>query len=389
MKELPKILLSLDISEVWGRSLMRGIVKYATIYGPWMFYRQPPYYLSKKSHNVIFWARKFNADGIIMLEPTAAEARQLTKLNIPTVVSGYTRERFPRFANLLSEHCEMGIMAADHLLERGFQSFAFCGYDRFFWSKQRCKGFTERIEQAGFSVHVYKQPRTQKERSWEFEQLILADWLKSLPKPIGIMSCLDSRSLHIVEASKIANLRIPIDISIIGVNNDELLCNLAPQPLSSVAISSEQGGYEVAELMDRMLQKKVKMKGQIITVRPTHVTTRQSTDMFTIKDRSISEAVHFIRNNFKTLIQVEDVAAAAKLSKRTLQRKFQTIMGYSVHDAIKNVQIEYIAQLLRETNMSISQIAISMGYSGPEHISRLFQKAKGMNASQYRKKFSC
>jgi len=387
MKNSPKILLNLDISEVWGRSLMRGIVKYATVHGPWMFYRKPPYYLAEKPRNAVYWARKFDVDGIVMLEPTPKEEKDLLELNLPTVVSGYNKELNPHFANILSEHREMGKVAAGHLLERGFRSFAFCGYDKF-WSQQRCQGFTETIEQAGYSVNVYKQPRTKKQRSWEFEQFVLADWLKSLPKPVGIMSCIDNRSLHVVEACKIAGIRIPIDVAIIGVNNDELLCSLTPSPLSSVAISAEQGGYETAELMDRMLKKQIDMKGQFVLVRPTHVAARQSTDTLAVTDKQVAEAIHFIRNNFKNLIQVEDVAAAANTSKRTLQRKFRDIMGYSIHEQINKAQVNYIAELLRDTNMSISRIAVSMGYSGPENISRLFQKAKGMNASQYRKKFS-
>lgn len=386
MKNLPKILLDLDISEVWGRSLMRGIVKYATVHGPWMFYRKPPYYLADKPRNAVYWARKFDVDGIIMLEPTRQEEKDLLRLNLPTVVSGYNKELNPHFANILSEHREMGSMAAEHLLQLGFKSFAFCGYNKF-WSEQRCQGFTETIEQAGFSVKVYKQPRTKKQRSWDSEQYVLADWLKSLDKPAGIMSCIDNRSLHLVEACKIANIRVPIDVAVIGVNNDELLCSLTPSPLSSVAISAEQGGYETAELMDRMLKKEIDMKGLFVLVRPTHVVARQSTDTLAVTDKQVAEAIHYIRSNFKNMIQVEDVAAAAKSSKRTLQRKFRDIMGDSIHEQINKAQVDYIAELLRNTNMSISQIAISMGYTGPENISRLFQKAKGMNASQYRKKF--
>jgi LacI family transcriptional regulator len=386
MKNLPKILLDLDTSEVWGRSLMRGIVKYATVHGPWMFYRKPPYYLADKSRNIVYWAKKFNVDGIIMLEPTPEEENDLLKLSLPTFVSGYNSELNPHFANILSEHREMGKMAAEHLLERGFKQFAFFGYDKF-WSIQRCQGFTETIEQAGYSVDVYKQPRTKKQRSWEFEQYILADWLKSLPKPVGIMSCIDNRSLHVVEACKIAHIRIPIDVAVIGVNNDKLLCSLTPSPLSSVAISAKQGGYETAKIMDGMIKKEISMKGQFVLIQPTYVASRQSTDTLAVTDKLVIDAIYFIQNNFKNLIQVEDVVAAVNTSKRTLQRRFRDIMGYSIHEQINKAQVDYIAELLRNTNMSISQIAISMGYSGPENISRLFQKAKGMNASQYRKQF--
>lgn len=387
MKNLPKILINLNTSTIWGRSLTRGIVKYATVHGPWMFHRQTPYYLTKKPAKLINWVRKYQPDGIIMLEPNRQEEKELTDIGIATIVSGYTKEFYPSFANIITDHKAIGQMAAEHLLERGFQFFAFCGYD-YFWSHQRCAGFVQRIEKAGFKVQIYKLPPSAKKRTWEFEQFILADWLKSLEKPMGLMACIDNRSLETVEACKIANLRIPIDVAIIGVNNDEMLCSLSPQPLSSVGISSEQGGYEAAELMDKMIKGKVTMAGQTITVHPTHVAARQSTDILAIEDKEIAEAVYYIRSNPKKILQVDDVVKASKLSKRTLQRRFRNVLGYSVHDEINNVRTEYMAQLLRDTNMTITQIAITMGYPGPEHISRLLKKAKGMNASEYRTQFN-
>jgi LacI family transcriptional regulator len=387
MKDLPKILINLDTSEIWGRSLTRGIVKYATVHGPWMFYRQSPYYLTQKPATLIDWVKKYRPNGIFMLEPNRREENILAQLGIPTIVSGYTKEFNASFANIITDHKAIGNMAAEHLLDRGFESFAFCGYDTF-WSKQRCRGFSERIADAGFTTNIYKIPSTAKKRSWEFEQFTVADWLKSLKKPAGLMACIDNRGLEIVEACKIANLRIPIDVAVIGVNDDELLCSLSPQPLSSVAINSEQIGYDAAELMDKMIKGKLKMAGQTKIVYPTHIAARQSTDILAIDDKEIADAVHYIRNNPKNILQVDDIAEVSKLSKRTLQRRFRNALGHSVHDEINNVRTEYIAQLLRDTNMSISQIAITTGYTGPEHISRLLQKAKGVNATEYRKQFN-
>jgi LacI family transcriptional regulator len=387
MKDLPKILINLDTSEIWGRSLTLGIVKYATVHGPWMFYRQSPYYLTKKPVKLIDWVKKYRPDGIFMLEPNRREEEELAQIGIPTIVSGYTQEFYSSFANIITDHKAIGKMAAEHLLDRGFESFAFCGYDTF-WSKQRCRGFSERIANAGFETEIYKVPSTAKKRSWECEQFTVADWLRSLKKPAGLMACIDNRGLEIVEACKIANLRIPIDVAVIGVNDDKLLCSLSPQPLSSVAINSEQTGYDAAELMDKMIKGKLKMAGRTKIVYPTHIAARQSTDILAIDDKAIADAVHYIRINPKDILQVDDIARACKLSKRTLQRRFKNALGYSVHKEINNVRTEYIAQLLRDTNMSISQIAITTGYTGSEHISRLLQKAKGMNASQYRKQFN-
>ena len=218
-------------------------------------------------------------------------------------------------------------MAAKHLLECGFQFFAFCGHD-LQWSHKRCDAFVQTIEEAGYKVQVYKRPRSAKKKLWKFEQFILADWLKSLAKPVGLMTCHDNRSLEVVEASKIADIDIPTDIAIIGVGNDDLFCNLSPRPLSSVDVSTEQAGYDAAELMDKMLKGEAKMTGKTVTIHPTHVVQRQSTDILATEDEEIARAIHYIRNNPRKLLQVENVAEVAMISRRTLQKKFRKVIGH-------------------------------------------------------------
>lgn len=387
MQHLPKIAINIETSSIWGRALSRGIVKYTEIHGPWMFYRQPPYYRIDQRKRLLSWVKRWQPDGIIMLEPTKTEETEIIKLGIPTIVSGYTKEIFPHFANIISDHKAMGTMAADHLIKRGFRFFAFCGYDNFFWSQARCKGFCDRVTQRGYEVFRYKQPKSKNKKLWENEQFILAEWLGTLPKPVGLMACIDGRSQNVVEACKIANINIPDEIAIVGVNNDELLCCLSPQPLSSVAIDAEKRGYEAAQLMDRMINGQSNMAGQIIIVTPTHVVSRQSTDTLAIDDREVARAIHYIRMHSKKLIQVDDVVNATTIAKRTLQKRFRKILGHSIRDEIRHIRIEQAIQMLMETNMPISEIALALGFEGFEHISRYFRKEKGMSLSAYRKKY--
>jgi LacI family transcriptional regulator len=139
--------------------------------------------------------------------------------------------------------------------------------------------------------------------------------------------------------------------------------------------------------MDKMLKGEAEMAGQSVTIHPTHVVQRQSTDILTIDDKNVAEAIYYIRDNPKKRLQVDDVVNASNMSKRNLQYKFRDEIGHSIHDEIQNVRTEYMAQLLRDTNMSIAQIALTMGYSGPENISRSFRQVKGISASKYRKQF--
>ena len=179
---------------------------------------------------------------------------------------------------------------------------------------------------------------------------------------------------------------VPDEIAIVGVDNDELICDMADPQLSSIPLNAERAGYEVAELLDRLMSGE-KMAGQRIIDYPTHVITRQSTDILAIEDSNVTEAVRFIRQHSKELIQVTDVVAASTLSRRVLEQRFRDIIGRSVLSEIRRVRVEIITQMLMDTTLSVSQIALALGYSGVSHVARYFQREKGMNPLVYRKKY--
>jgi LacI family transcriptional regulator len=248
----------------------------------------------------------------------------------------------------------------------------------------RGKVFQQRVEKAGFDIRVYEQPKSKSRRAWQNEQSILSDWLKSLPKPVGIMACNDDRGQHVTEVCKTAGLKVPDEVAVIGVDNDELVCDLTEPPLSSLALNVEKGGYEAAELLDHLMSGK-KITTDSIIVEPTQVVGRQSTDVLAIEDRLVSEALQFIRNNAKRTIQVADVVAVARVSRRSLEQRFRKILGRSINHEIRRVRVEQVARILIETNKSIGQIALDLGYPGVDHIARYFRAEKGISPAAYRK----
>jgi LacI family transcriptional regulator len=173
---------------------------------------------------------------------------------------------------------------------------------------------------------------------------------------------------------------------VIGVDNDEFVCEMAHVPISSVALNVQHAGFEAAELLDNMM-KKPKSKISRIVVRPSRIVVRRSTDILAIEDRHVAEAIKFIRQHVREPIQVTDVANAASLSRRMLYEKFQHILGCSVHQYIKQLRVEEIARLLCESDMSISKIAYMMGFNDVDHIAQYFKKHKGVNPSTYRRQF--
>ncbi|MBA7667406.1 Xylose operon regulatory protein [subsurface metagenome] len=328
--------------------------------------------------------KKLDADGIIMVEQEKPE--EITAIGLPTIASPYIRERIQGVPNIIGDTVGMGKMAAEHLLNRGFRHFAYCGFEDMFGARSRGESFCKRIAEAGFESHLYKQPKSQVKRSWENEQNFMADWLKLLPKPVGLMTCTDDRSQDVIEACKIAGMHVPEQVAIIGVDNDELVCELSTPPLSSIALNTERSGYEAAELLDKLMAGK-KMPNQNIIVQPTHIVTRQSTDIFAMEDQEVANAVRFIRQHAKEIIQVSDVVGATTVSRRALERRFRRILNRSVLNEIKRVRTDQVACMLVETNLSISQIALALGYAGVENIARYFRQEKGMSLLDYRKQY--
>ncbi len=369
----------METSRAYGRGVLRGITKYSRLHGPWVFYSEPG-----GLEAALPKLRHWGADGIIMRD--SGRGAEALKLGVPVIVSVHLKEHIKAMPFIDTNGVRIGRMAAEHLLDRGFRHFGFCGFDDLHWSRNRCENFTERIAESGFQTHIYKQPRSRAKRIWENEQTIMVDWLRSLPKPIGLMACNDDRARHVSEACKIAGLHVPEQVAVVGVDNDEFVCELSDPPLSSVALNVERGGYEAAELLDKLMSRRRAAHKDII-VEPTHVVTRQSTDIMAIDDTDVVQALRFIRRHAAEPIQVGDVLKSVPLSRRALQKRFRSILNRSIHDEISRIRTEQVAVMLTETNLSISQIAKEAGYPGPEKLSRYFQREKGLTPLQYRKRF--
>ena len=377
MRRIPKVILLIETSRAYGRGLLRGITKYSRLHGPWVFYSEPGGLEKALPH-----LREWGANGIIMRDSRKGD--EVTTMGVPVIVSVHLKEHIMGTPYIDTNGVRIGRMAAEHLLNRGFRQFAYCGFDELHWSRERCENFSNKLVEAGFKVHIYKQAHSKIKRSWENEQTIIADWLKSLPKPVGLMACNDDRGRQLTEACKIAGLKVPEQVAIIGVDNDELVCELSDPPLSSVALNVERGGYEAAELLDKLMAGE-KIANQDIIVQPTHVVTRQSTDILAIEDSDVAEAMRFIRQHAREPIQVSEVADAVALSRRALQQRFRRILGRTVHEEIRHTRIEQVARMLAVTNLSVSQIAQALGYIGVEKLSRSFQREMGVSPLAYRK----
>jgi LacI family transcriptional regulator len=380
----PKILLLVNFSEEYGRGLLNGIAKYSRLFGPLNFCRIPLINGNKKElKNVIAWARAWGADGIIAQIENERSFEKLLQLEIP-IIAQDTNERFLGVPNITGFYKETGQMAASYFIEKGFKNFAFYGFENMVWSRERCEGYCEKTKEYGFEVHIYQHPKEETPPLWSYKESSLSDWLKALPKPIAIMTCDDNQGQHVTEACKAVGINVPEQVSVLGVDNDLSICNLSDPPLSSISLNTEKAGFETAQLLSKMIANK-DYQYENIYVEALQIVTRRSTDFLAVDDKEISKALHFIYYNFKERISVDDVVDATALSRRVLEKRFQSVLKRSVLDEINSLRIKQVKQLLIETELSITEISDFCGYTDIKNLSRYFRRYEGINPLEFRK----
>ncbi len=380
METLRQVILLLESSRGSGRALLRGFADYARHHGAWAFEWEPG------GLNEI-WPRlnKLDAHGIILRD--GKNINKVLALGIPTVVVGHHREEYPGVAHVLTDSTEAARLAAEHLLGCGFKNFAFCGPSKFRWSEARRLSFAGQIARHGHSVHFFDARPAGLSTSWGTQHRTMSKWLATLPKPVGIMACNDDYAQHLVAACKGAGIHIPDQVGIIGVDNDELVCELASPPISSVAINFERAGFESARLLDRWIRSgKVPVPSRI-NAPATHVVARLSTDILAVEDPQLMKALRFIRDHARENIRVVDVARAGGLSRRALENRFRWELGRSILQEIRRIRVDLIARMLIETDLPVSHIAEALGYENLQHIARYFRKEKNLSLVAYRKQY--
>lgn len=383
IRRIPKVALLLDGSRSYDRGLLRGIARYAALHEPWTFLRPAAFYQQAFGAVSMAWdeIRRQRPDGVIMNAPP--HERQRPRLRIPAVMVPVGR-MVSRAHCLVSENDAAAVLAADHLIGQGLRHFAFAGFEEAVWSLERREHFCRRLAERGFTASTCLTPLSARKSKRPRCEASLVRWLKALPKPVGIMACNDEFARWLSELCRIHGLRVPDEVALIGVDNDELICELSSPPLSSVSFATEQAGYEAAELLDRLMNGRRSEKWHSILVRASRVVARQSTDLLAVRDEEVVKALRFIRRNSHRLIQVSDVVDTTLLSHRTLHNRFRRIVGRSLVQELNRRRAAHIAEMLVTTNDSIYRIARSIGYETAGHMSRFFRREMGVTPREYR-----
>ncbi len=378
----PKILLVFLMRFEESARMLQGIVQHERSHRQWSTFlddealaaSDPDFLRGEKWH------------GVITRHISPALVKNCAQLGIPLVDLDDSTP-YPGVPKIRPNNTAIGHLGAEHFLERGFRHFAFCGFSTEGWSCERRDGFMEALRLAGHQCDVldleYPGVITP---GWNAQQTtLLAAWMKHLPRPCGIMACVDVRAFQLITAAQQAGLLVPEEIALLGVNNDVMRCELSHPSLSSIALNAHQSGFHAAEVLDHLLRREA--PGSMETrIDPLGVVTRLSTDILAVGDRNVAAALSFIREHACRGVTVDEVVAHASASRSQLEKKFRRFIGRSPQAEIRRVQLARVKELLTETDLPLKSIAGMTGFEHIEYLSVVFKRVTGESPGQYRKR---
>jgi LacI family transcriptional regulator len=378
-----QVAVIIDGSKPYDRKVIGGIGTYAQR-GRWSLY------VEENPLQKLSVLRTHRWDGVIANFDERKIASVVAGMNVPVVGVGGSYGWYDRGSGIpyvAVDDEAVSRLAFEHLLERGFTQFAYCGFARTpvnGWSADRARSFRTLAQQAGYRSAIYSG-RYATMRNWEQLQDELAGWLAGLPKPVGLMACNDPRARHVLEACRRIGVRVPEDVAVVSVDDDSVLCELTDPPLTSIDQDGHRVGETAAEVLEELMAGK-RPRRRWFVVKPKSLVARRSSDVIAVKDSDVAAALRFIHDHACDGIHADDVAGCVTVARITLERRFQALLGRSVHAEIQRVRMGRARCLVAETNTPLKQIGAMIGVKQRTYFTVVFRQHFGCTPAEYRRR---
>ncbi|XZE46748.1 substrate-binding domain-containing protein [Pirellulaceae bacterium SH467] len=392
-KQRKTVALLIETSNAYARGILEGIVEYQRTRDQWSVYLPE----LERGASPPDWLSDWKGDGVIARIETEAIASAVSQLQVPTIDVSAAR-RVPNIPWVETDDVRVADLAFEHLRERGFRHFAFCGPRGFNWALWRGEQFERRCLDAGLDISVHwtefrSQSQFAKSVSRKSPESPMDHWLDSLPKPVGLFCAFDIQAQIVLDHCRNLGIQVPEQIAVVGVDNDPIVCNLAHPSISSVIPDARGAGQRAAELLDAWMQRcpRRTTKGppkslpESILLKPLGIESRQSTDVTAVSNPDIAAAVRFIRDHACDGIDVSHVLQHTPLSRRKLEYQFVEATGTTPHEMIARVRMERVRRLLQETDLPMEEIANRCGFEHPEYMNVVFKRRYQITPGRFRK----
>jgi len=377
-----RVIVALPYERVPGRAKMRGVLRYINTHEDWD--------LLSISSDAEFSSRKTIAalqegiDGMLLSIPCSNStiARKIAAAPFPIVSMDVhdpiivSRPRQITFISNASE--DLGEAAAGHLCAMGtFQSYAYVADNKSSpWAQLRGKAFASALGKRGLGCSTFGTDRQTDDAS-------LLSFLRGLPKPTAVFAASDLRAKELLSACKHLRLKIPSKVAILGVDDDDLICENTTPTLSSIRPDYEEEGYAAAAALAQMLSGQNPPRTILAGVK--FVVRRESTTPDTRAGALIRRAIEFIDQNARSNLTVNDVVRHLKVSRRLADLRFRQVQCETIQETITNRKLEEVQKMLSTTLLPIETITEECGFQNANHLKNLFKRKFGLNMRDYRK----
>lgn len=386
MKPSRRVILLIESSRAYGRGCLLGIGAYLRNHVPWRILHLERSLTEELPPEV----RQWKGHGIITRIENETIARAVANLRIPVVD---LRGSFhpARGAMLDTDPAAVARLAADHFLDRGFRHFAYCGYPGVDFSDQRGDCFRQYLAARQLGLAVYPPPGRRapsndtraSEAQGELGERSIGRWLRTLSRPLAVLACNDHRGRQVLAACAHVGLAVPDEVAVLGVDNDEVLCDLATPPLSSIEPDTFRLGYEGATILDALMAGQPPPERALL-IAPAGIAVRLSSDVLAVGDPEIARAVRYIREHACEGITVRNVVDHVTISRATLERRFVELLEHKPKAEIDRVRFDRARHLLSNSTYKLERIARLLGFGTAGQFTNTFKRYWGCTPSQYR-----
>lgn len=374
MPQPPRIALLVETSNRYARDLLHGVQDWMRAHERWT-----TRLVDLRDRRSGEWLRHWEGEGIIARVDTPELAAALRRTGLPVVDVGAERAK-SEFPHVTIDNRAVAELAADHFRPKQVRTLAFYGETGHGWVEERCGAFASFCRRQGSAVEtlLLDAHRADAERR-------RAAWLARLAKPVGIFAANDEQAHRLIEACHTLQLNVPRDVSVLGVDDDEVICELCDPPLSSVLPNARRTGYEAAEILAQQLRRGRPSRAARRSVPPIRVVARQSSDLSGVGDGHVAQAVRLIQVRATENLTVKDLLGTVAVSRTVLERKFRRATGESPYRHITRQRVDRIRALLIETDYPIARIADLAGFSSPAYLSAYFRRETGQTPRDFRR----
>jgi LacI family transcriptional regulator len=382
-----QVLIAVPTAASWGQRIVQGATDYARRQGPaWELLFQAGE-MDDPGRVLRFAA----AQGVILHPQQPHWIEHARGLSCPVVLVGESAHLAPDWPCVSEDNPAVGRLAHRHLADKGFRRFGFWGLPGEVYSDKRERGFFDAAAEAGHAIFVQPGSRYAggADESGPGETptgaAALEAWLANLPRPAALLLADCNLAAQAAWACRSLSIRLPEEMALLSVNNDELLCEITTPPLSSIEQNCRQIGYEAARRVDAILDGRDDAP-RVQLVEPRAVIERQSTESLAVDDEQTAEALRFIRRRALEGISPQDVLDRVAAARTSLEQRFKQTIGRTIFQEILRVRLQHARRLLAETDWKIATIAERCGFASASYFTTAFGKALGVSPSEYRRR---